>query len=180
MGALITAFGYAVYYMFKKGSVYNPDMPSLDNLPPETPYIPASPVIIAPDAPKLPATPSIEPTAPNLPLLSDNKANIRKSVRVIGDDEGLVWLEKDLLCDVCACESGFVLNARLENSPRSVDRGLFQWNNYWHPEITDEMAYDPEIATRLACKAIKQGKVKAYWNASRFCWNKTGKYNSFL
>lgn len=127
------------------------------------------------------AEPALAPIVEQPPkYLWDTKENIRHSIRVIADSEGLSYLEKDLLCDVCRCESEFVLTARLENSPKSIDRGLFQWNSYWHPEITDEIAYDPEKATRLACKAIKQGKAKLYWNASRPCWNKTGKYDSYV
>ena len=132
---------------------------------------PSIPFNHVPDAPILPVEES---------LLWDTISNIKHSMRVIGDEEGLTWVGKNLLCDICRCESGFKLDARLENNPKSIDRGLFQWNNYWHPEITDEMAYNPEKATRLACKAIKQGKVKAYWNASIHCWNKNGKYNIFI
>jgi len=110
----------------------------------------------------------------------DTIEHIRKSIRIICDEEGLTVAQKNMCCDIAACESGFNINAKLVNSVKSVDRGLFQWNSYWHPEITDEIAYNPEKNTRLACKAIKQGKSKVYWSASMKCWNKDGRYNSIL
>lgn len=115
------------------------------------------------------------PSAPQ-PYKWGSREEIRHSMRLIADEERLTYLQKDMLCDIGWCESRYVLTAKLVNSPNSVDRGLFQWNNYWHPEITDAIAYDPEKATRLACKAIKQGKAMAYWSASARCWNATGKY----
>lgn len=48
-------------------------------------------------------------------------------------------------------ESGFDPRARGENRDAegnllSVDRGLAQINSYWHPEVTDEEAYDSKFA----------------------------------
>lgn len=105
---------------------------------------------------------------------------VRHSMRVMGDEYGMSWTEKDLLCDIARCESGFNLRATLKNSPTSIDRGLFQWNSHYHTEITDEMAYDPETATRLAVKAIKKRHITIFWGASKFCWNRGGKYDAFL
>lgn len=105
---------------------------------------------------------------------------VRHSIRVIADEEGLTVLQKDLACDIALCESGFDTHAIRVNSPRSVDRGLFQWNDKYHPEITDEIAFNPEKNARLACLAIKMGKAHIYWSASEYCWNKTGKYNSLV
>lgn len=121
------------------------------------------------------------PVAPLPPkYLWNTKENIRHSIRVIGDELGMTVLQKDLACDICQCESGFVLMARLENSPKSIDRGLFQINSYYHPEATDALAYNPEWSTRWACKAIKNGQAHALWSASQTCWNKTRKYDAII
>jgi hypothetical protein len=109
-----------------------------------------------------------------------DKANARHSVRVICDEFHLSWNQKDLICDICSCESQFNPNAKRINSPKSIDRGLFQINSFYHPDITDKMAYDPEYSVRWACKALKDKKVKTYWSASMKCWNKSGKYNDLL
>ncbi len=61
---IAAALGTAVA-LFRPGGKYNPKMPSLDNLDPETPYIPASPPpIMAPPAPKTPPDESKPPTQP--------------------------------------------------------------------------------------------------------------------
>jgi len=80
-------------------------------------------------------------------------------------------IEPELSIAVATCESGLDPKATLYNrASNSTDRGLFQWNNYYHPEITDEMAFNPEDATRLFCEAVKQGHLHSYWSASQSCW----------
>jgi hypothetical protein len=107
-------------------------------------------------------------------------AHVRHNMRVIADLMGLSLIQKDLLCDIGACESGLNPHAKLINNPQSIDRGLFQWNNHYHPEITDAMAYNPDTATRLACKAILSKQIHVYWSASQPCWNKSHKYDHLL
>ncbi len=82
-------------------------------------------------------------------------------------------IEPQLSVSVATCESSLNINATLYNkASNSTDRGLFQWNDYYHKEITDKMAFDPIIATELFCDAIKQGKLHSYWSASQHCWSK--------
>ena len=86
------------------------------------------------------------------------------------DEKGV---EPLLGISVATCESGLNPKATLYNPPsKSMDRGLFQWNNKYHPHITDPIAFDPVQATRLFCDAVKQGKLHAYWSASQPCWIK--------
>ncbi len=122
-------------------------------------------------------TPFPEPK-PVPKYLWDTKTNIRHSIRVIADEEGLTLLQKDLACDIASCESQFVIDVRGRVDPR--DRGLFQWNSKYHPEITDAIAFDPEKNARLGCQAVKQGKAHSYWSASEFCWNANHKYDAIL
>lgn len=130
-------------------------------------------------------TPEPIPTSitPPSKYLWDTDDQIYHSIRLIADEEGLTVLQKDLACDIAHCESGtperrYNIKIRGKIDPR--DRGLFQWNSHFHPEITDEVAFDPEKNVRLGCKAIKQGKAHAFWSASQACWNKSGKYNSLV
>lgn len=133
-----------------------------------------------------PTAPELPPEAPLPPDLDtyfqpwDTKEYIRHNLRVIGDSFGMTVLQKDLLCDICKCESNFVITAKRVNSANSIDRGLFQWNTLYHAEITDSMAYDPIEATKLACKAILEKEVHIFWSASQPCWNVGGKYDSLL
>lgn len=124
--------------------------------------------------------PPVVPPPPFSGYLWDNGVNVRHSIRMIGDKFGFSPHMKDLLCDIARCESGFNPNAKLVNSPTSIDRGLYQWNNKYHPEITDAIAYNPEQNTILACKALRAGKATLYWSASKPCWNKGGKYDDLM
>jgi len=76
----------------------------------------------------------------------------------------------DLALNVAFCESSYNPLAVGINVNGTMDRGLYQWNNYWHPEITDEMAFDPYTATKEFCKAVKNGNL-SWWNSSKFCWD---------
>lgn len=81
-------------------------------------------------------------------------------------------VDEDLALRVAKCESNFnpkAKNTRGNTPPDSIDRGLFMWNSHWHPEISDECAYNPECATRKFCKAVKEGNL-SWWNPSRHCW----------
>ena len=91
---------------------------------------------------------------------------IAKGIRIIAEEEGV---DPDLAVKVAECESG--LNPRATNINRdgSVDRGLYQWNDKWHPEISDECAYNRYCATRAFCKAVKSGHLD-WWSASKHCW----------
>ena len=59
---------------------------------------------------------------------------------------------------VCAAESGGNTGARNVNSDshHSVDRGLWQINNYWHPEVSDSCAYSANCNANAA-KSISSG-----------------------
>ena len=79
-------------------------------------------------------------------------------------------IDPALAVRVARCESGLNPAAININTDKSKDRGLFQWNDKWHPEITDEIAFDPECATRAFCDAVSSGNI-SWWNASKKCWN---------
>jgi hypothetical protein len=90
-------------------------------------------------------------------------------IRWVAKEEGV---DPDLAVRVARCE-----NQKLDpkavniNKDGSRDRGLFQINSKWHPEITDEQAFDPVFSTRFFCKAVKEGHLD-WWDASRSCWEK--------
>lgn len=92
---------------------------------------------------------------------------VEQTIIRIAKDEGI---DPDICLRVAKCESGFNPAAKNINTDKSVDRGLYQWNNKWHPEITDEIAFDIEKSTRAFCKAFKEGHL-SWWNASKKCWD---------
>ena len=92
---------------------------------------------------------------------------IEQMIVRIAKEEGI---DPVLAVRVAKCESGLNPAAKNINSDNSIDRGLFQWNSRWHPEITSAMAFDPEISTRKFCNAVNSGNIY-WWNASKKCWN---------
>jgi hypothetical protein len=51
------------------------------------------------------------------------------------------------------------------NEPPSRDRGLWQINDHWHPEVTDECAFDPACSTAYAYKLSRGGTDFQPWVA---------------
>ena len=110
-------------------------------------------------------------------------AKTNEKTPVFADLEALIrWkalragVEPDLAVAVAKAESGLNASALNINNGGSKDRGLYQWNDKYHPEITDAMAYDPETATDLFLKAVNQ-KHLSWWSASAKVWNSSGKYS---
>lgn len=80
-------------------------------------------------------------------------------------------VDPDLAVRVARCESSLNPKARNVNRLGSVDRGLYQWNDRYHPEVSEHCADNVECATRRFCMAVKEGHLD-WWNASRDCWSK--------
>lgn len=93
--------------------------------------------------------------------------SIEDTIKRIAKAEGV---DPNLALRVAKCESGLNPAIQNENTLGSLDRGLYQWNNRWHPEITDEVAFDVEESTLAFCKAVKAGHLD-WWNASKKCWD---------
>jgi len=99
---------------------------------------------------------------------------VELKIRLICKKEGLSEKEADLVVAVARAESGLnpkAVNVKGNYPPGSRDRGLFQWNDYWHPEISDECAFDIECATKAFIKAYKQGNLH-WWRSSMKKWGK--------
>lgn len=89
-------------------------------------------------------------------------------IRKVAKEQGI---DPELAVRVAKCESNFDHKAVNINTDGSRDRGLFQWNSKWHPEVSDEQAFNPITATQLFCKAFKENHLD-WWNATRKCWEK--------
>lgn len=99
-----------------------------------------------------------------IPLSGLNEAIIRK----VANEE---CVNPDLAVRVAKCESNLNHKALNTNKDGSQDRGLYQINNKYHPEISDEEAFNPIFATKFFCKAFKGGNL-SWWDATRKCWEK--------
>ena len=80
-------------------------------------------------------------------------------------------VDPDLAVRVAKCESNLDWKAVNINTDGSKDRGLFQINDKWHPDVSDEVAFNPITATQFFCKAFKAGNLK-WWDATKKCWEK--------
>jgi len=165
-----------------------PDILPRPEVPPE-PLKPAEAIIAT--IPTVPESEVMLPWNMNDKLSHANFHN----VRVICDQEGLTFKEKEELCGTIWGESDFYVHAKCENyafhtvrDPKtgathlerylaSTDHGICQWNDKWHPEITPKDAeFNPEKAVRLMAKAWKRGEsTKKQWIAY-----KGGRYKQFL
>lgn len=92
---------------------------------------------------------------------------VEDRIRDIAREESV---DQELAVRVARCESGLDPTAVNVNTDKSEDRGVFQWNDKWHPEVDDACAFDVECATREFCKAVKKGSL-SWWNASKKCWD---------
>lgn len=89
-------------------------------------------------------------------------------IREVANNAGV---SADLAVAVAKCESSLNPQAVNINKDGSVDRGLFQINGKYHPEISEADAFDPTKATQFFCDAFKAGHIN-WWNASKNCWSK--------
>lgn len=89
-------------------------------------------------------------------------------IRKIAKEEGV---DPDLAVRVAKCESKLDWKAVNINKDGSRDRGIFQINEKYHQEVSDEQAFDPIFSTQFFCKAFKAGNLP-WWNATKDCWQK--------
>jgi len=101
----------------------------------------------------------------NLPV--GKTETVESRITKIAKEEGV---DPSLAIRVAKCESGLNPGAINVNINGSVDRGLYQWNNKWHPEIDEKTAFHIEKSTRAFCKAFKAGHLD-WWNATKTCWD---------
>lgn len=68
---------------------------------------------------------------------------------------------------VAKAESGFNTTNRSKNtdSRKTTDRGLFQFNSYWHSEISDACADDPKCSAEKAYFITGGGRNWTPWSA---------------
>lgn len=65
------------------------------------------------------------------------------------------------------CESGLNTSIRGQLDPR--DRGWLQINSFWHPEVSDSVAFDPQGAANAAYRISARGTNFSQWHTYPFC-----------
>lgn len=134
-------------------------------------YLPPQPTP-EPEIPK-----PVEPEPPK--YLWDTFENARHSVRVLCDEAGLSVAEKNLICQIINCESGYKTNAIHKNSNGTTDYGIIQANSFWYigtgkPIASiDEALNNPEKCVRVMISQFKKGRIKDW-----VCFS-SGKYKLY-
>lgn len=178
MSVFIGIAGAISTFFFRKGGVYNPTAPSSPELPPNQPVATISP-----------SSEPIDPPGASQTLLWGTPMTVRHSVRVICDQEGLTFEQKNTMCATIGGESEYNTKAIGPNYVvkdgrkilASTDWGLCQWNDYYHgKEISGgydgEAMNNPEKAVRLMCHYWKMGEVYRVW----WIAYKNGRYLHFM
>ncbi len=119
------------------------------------------------------------------PYKWDTAANSRHSVRVICDEMGLTWPDKNLITAVIQAESNFNNNAKCYNKNSqgvvtSTDHGICQINDFYHVGIGKKfpsvkyIMENPDKCVVWMIQMYKQGHL-SMWVAF-----KTGAYKRYL
>lgn len=133
---IVFALGVAfLTALIKVGKVW--DIPTKPPKQPSKPSNPPTPPIFTPTE----SSPSKSSTtvAKEQPLLWDTPKQAYHSTRVMCDDAGLSYTQKNILCACVYQESGFLTNPKPNENkdPKtgkvwSTDYGIVQVNDYWH------------------------------------------------
>ncbi|GAA3433866.1 hypothetical protein [Kutzneria kofuensis] len=76
---------------------------------------------------------------------------------------------------VALAESSGFTKALLVNENCTRDRGLWQINDYWHPEVSEQQAFDPAQNAKAAFDISDQGTRWDQWST----WE-SGAYKDYL
>lgn len=75
-------------------------------------------------------------------------------IREVAEKENFAWT--DYIVRLGQCESS--LNPNAKGDGKFNSRGVFQISKWYHPEVSDECAFDTECATKWAIKKINAGQ----------------------
>ena len=108
--------------------------------------------------------------------LSDVKIIREYEERSIKDEIKYVFGERwELAYAVMMSESRGKANAKNVNTGGSIDYGYFQFNDYWHPEVSIKCAKDIECSVKNAYRVSNGGRDWSQW----YGWVDGG-YRAFL
>jgi len=92
-------------------------------------------------------------TTINVP--TNNSLTVEQRIQNIAKSENFRW--PAYLLRLAECESRFDPFAVNNNGRHGVDRGVFQINDKYHPEVSNECAFSVECATRWTMERINAG-----------------------
>jgi hypothetical protein len=99
--------------------------------------------------------------------------SVEQQIRNIAKEHNFKWT--DYLIRLAKCENRTlnpkVINDKGNTPAGSIDRGIFQINDYWHSEISDECAYSVRCSTEFAIRMINDGRQHE-WVCNKIVLNK--------
>lgn len=107
---------------------------------------------------------ALKPASKPAYVRKGHNESIMDSIRLEAQKQG--YGDVELALDIADCESRYNPKATGVNKDGTRDRGVFQINEYWHKNISDECAYDAECNIRYAISLLNQGKAHL-WSCYR-------------
>jgi len=105
-----------------------------------------------------------------------SKMTVKERIILEAQKANFQWT--DYLLRLGQCESGlreFATNSNGNKPEYSKDRGVFMINDYWHKEVSDDIAFNVEKATRWTMDKINKGGQRQ-WVCDRHVRNNPDKY----
>lgn len=69
----------------------------------------------------------------------------------------------NIIVAIAQAESGFIPNATNVNKDGSIDRGILQINDFWHPDVSTDCAFNPNCAFQQGYAISNGGKNFNAW-----------------
>jgi hypothetical protein len=91
-----------------------------------------------------------------------------KNVTVVGGGIAGKFTPAAVIIAIASKESGGHICARNRNRNGSLDRGILQFNDRAHREVSDDCAFTPQCAFREALRVSKQGTDWSAWNGPTY------------
>lgn len=175
MGLIIVAGFSATLWFFRRGGIYNP-LPSIDNLAQIKPKTP----IVAPSSNPNETTPTEANNEQKEVLLWATPKQAWHSVRVLCDETGLTYDQKNEVCYTIYRESEFHIGAiGKPNKNGTRDYGICQFNDgknakgvpFWIGKGAtfkdiNEVLTNPEKCVRVMIQTYKAGNI-GWWYGHR-------------
>ncbi|RUS15020.1 hypothetical protein BC937DRAFT_93022 [Endogone sp. FLAS-F59071] len=96
-------------------------------------------------------------------------------IALIAQNSGFTGNSLVLSVAIALAESSGWTRATLINTDCSQDRGLWQINNRWHSEVSDDQAFDPAQCSQAAYRISSSGSNWALWTTFT-----SGAYSAYM
>lgn len=100
---------------------------------------------------------------------TETEISVEEQIRKIANEANFQWT--DYLVRLAKCESRLDPFALNSNGQYGIDRGLFQINNKYHPEVINACAFSIECSTKWTIEMINKGQ-QGQWACDKIVLNK--------